>query len=106
MWASALIGHSVFRRFEMSNDEDERIPGGLQNLPNTFLFQTRPKPLAYAQCPAGADCCSAWKAQTPHEAMHVALMDASVRTVNPAVSQQTWNYLLLPRDGQTPGNDW
>jgi prepilin-type N-terminal cleavage/methylation domain-containing protein len=75
-------------------------------LPNTFAFQVRPRPLPYSQCPAGADCCNNWAAQTPHEAMNVALADGSVRTVTKGMSQQTWNYLLLPRDGQVLGNDF
>jgi hypothetical protein len=75
-------------------------------MPNTFMFQSQPRPLPYGECPAGADCCSRWKAQTPHAAMNVALLDGSVRSVLPSVSQQTWNYLLLPRDNHMPGDDW
>jgi prepilin-type N-terminal cleavage/methylation domain-containing protein len=75
-------------------------------LPNTFLFQTMPLLSPPASCPSGAQCCEPWKAQTPHTVMHVAMMDGSVRPVDPAISQQTWSYVLLPRDGQELGSDW
>jgi hypothetical protein len=38
--------------------------------------------------------------------MMVAMMDGSVRPVDPSISQQTWSYVLLPRDGQALGGDW
>jgi hypothetical protein len=75
-------------------------------MPNTLMFQVRPLPLPYAQCPAGADCCSNWMAQTGHISMNVAMTDGSVRTLPRGMSQQTWNHLLLPRDGCTIGDDW
>ena len=75
-------------------------------MPNTFLFQIRPLPRTYAQCPKGMDCCSPWKAQTAHAAMNVALADGSVHTVSPGVSQQTWNYLMQPRDEHQITEEW
>jgi hypothetical protein len=38
--------------------------------------------------------------------INVALMDASVRSVPITISQQTWNRLLVPDDGQVLGSDW
>ncbi len=70
-------------------------------MPNTFPFQVQPQPLSNANCPAGAECCENWKAQTPHAAMNVALVDGSVRSVRGDINPQTWTLLMLPRDGQT-----
>jgi hypothetical protein len=39
LWLTAYAGHSFFRRFEQLNEEDERIAGGLQDLPNTFFVR-------------------------------------------------------------------
>ena len=63
---------------------------------NTLMFQTRPLP---------KDCIN-WRAQTPHDAMQVSLMDGSVRSIRPSVSQATWTNLLMPQDGQPIGDDW
>jgi prepilin-type N-terminal cleavage/methylation domain-containing protein len=86
------------------------IPAGTYNdpngLPNTFLFQVSPLLLTAANCPPGAECCERWRAQTAHTAMNVALCDGSVRAVSPAIAQDTWNRLMLPRDGQALGGDW
>jgi hypothetical protein len=86
-------------------------PSGVVNapngLPNTLMFQQQPLPIAYTQCPAGADCCDRWVAQTPHPGgMTIGMADASVRSSQRGVSQTTWNRLLQARDGQVPGNDW
>ena len=75
-------------------------------LPNTFMFQVRPLPLANSACSAGAECCERWKAQTPHSVMNVAMCDGSVRGISGTVSSFTWDLLLLPRDNQVPGSDW
>jgi type II secretory pathway pseudopilin PulG len=82
---------------------NQDFPGGI---PNTFLFQVRPLPFAWAQCPDGADCCDNWRAQTGHQAMNAALADGSVRAIAGTISQQTWNYAMQPRDGNALGNDW
>jgi prepilin-type N-terminal cleavage/methylation domain-containing protein len=79
------------------------FPNGM---PNTFMFQVRPLPRQPSTCPAGADCCDNWRAQTGHTAMNVALADGSVRTVARGISQTTWDHALLPRDGETLGSDW
>ncbi|HVX14426.1 MAG TPA: DUF1559 domain-containing protein [Pirellulales bacterium] len=38
--------------------------------------------------------------------INVAMMDGSVRAVPIAISQVTWNRLLVPDDGQVLGSDW
>jgi prepilin-type processing-associated H-X9-DG protein len=64
---------------------------------NTLMFQDRPPP----------QDCDNWRAQSGHRGgMNVALGDGSVRSVNPAISQQTWTSALLPRDDVPLGNDW
>ena len=76
-------------------------------LPNTFMFQVRPQPLAASACPAGAECCERWKAQTPHSVMNVgAVRRQRPRGISGTVSPGTWSLLLLPRDGQILGSDW
>jgi prepilin-type N-terminal cleavage/methylation domain-containing protein/prepilin-type processing-associated H-X9-DG protein len=65
--------------------------------PNTLPFQDLPDPKD----------CNNWRAQSPHRGgINVGLADGSVRVVSPSVSPQTWTYGLLPRDGQTLGDDW
>jgi hypothetical protein len=39
VWLTAQAGHSLFRRFEPMNDDDEGVPGGGQSLPDTFFFR-------------------------------------------------------------------
>ncbi len=75
-------------------------------MPNTFMFQVKPLALSYDSCPAGSVCCDNWRAQTAHDLMNVTMLDGSVRMVSNTISQQTWNYLLLPADGQYVGGDW
>jgi prepilin-type N-terminal cleavage/methylation domain-containing protein len=86
-----------------SGPENVNFPNGM---PNTLMFQARPRPLSVQDCPAGADCCNNWRAQTGHYSINVCLADGSVRSVSPGLSQQTWDRLLLPRDGQVLGKDW
>jgi hypothetical protein len=74
--------------------------------PNTWMFQVRPRPRPYDQCPTGSDCCNRWVAQSPHATMNVALMDGSVRTVAGGLSREAWRRALRPRDGEGPVNDW
>lgn len=70
-------------------------------LPNTFMFQYQPRTTALASCPANTVCCDSVLAQTPHAAgMTVAMADGSVQTIAPGIAPSTWNYLLLPQDGQ------
>jgi prepilin-type N-terminal cleavage/methylation domain-containing protein len=71
-----------------------------ENVPNTLMFQVKP---GLGRCDS---CCDNWRAQTAHTAMNVAMADGSIRQIHPGVSQQTWDSLLLPRDGQALGSDW
>lgn len=59
-------------------------------LPNTFMFQLQPEPTY----------CEGWRAQTPHSAFHVALVDSSVRSISGEVSPRVWALMMLPRDNQ------
>jgi len=38
--------------------------------------------------------------------IQVLLMDGSVRTVSPTITQRTWAYAIMPKDGQVLGSDW
>jgi hypothetical protein len=40
VWWTTFAGHSVFRRFEQMNDEDDHVVGGAQDLPDVFFFRT------------------------------------------------------------------
>ncbi|HEX3149454.1 MAG TPA: DUF1559 domain-containing protein [Gemmataceae bacterium] len=73
-----------------------------KGVPNSFKFQVRPDFTPYKQCD---DCCCPFFAQTPHTAIQVAMADGSVRSISPRISQQTWNYLMQPADGQAMGSD-
>jgi prepilin-type N-terminal cleavage/methylation domain-containing protein len=68
--------------------------------PNTLLFQIQPG------LKTGASGVDSWRVQTPHTALNAALVDGSVRAINPQVSQTTWDRLLMPRDGLPLDNDW
>jgi Protein of unknown function (DUF1559) len=85
-------------------------PAPTVNMPNgmadTFMFQVKPLPLPNSECPAGATCCDQWRAQTGHDTMNITMLDGSVRGVNQTISQQTWNYVMQPNDGQALGTDW
>ena len=39
VWLNAFVGHTFYRRFEQMNDSDDRIAGGVQDLPNTWLVR-------------------------------------------------------------------
>jgi prepilin-type N-terminal cleavage/methylation domain-containing protein/prepilin-type processing-associated H-X9-DG protein len=84
-------------------DQQVNFPNGM---PNTLPFQVRPVTKSVADCPMDTVCCNNWTAQTGHMVMNVLMADGSVRGISPSVSQQTWNGLLLPRDGQVLGDDW
>jgi hypothetical protein len=43
---------------------------------------------------------------TPHSTMSVLLGDGSVRSVSGGVSLATWQALITPNGGDTPGSDW
>jgi len=40
VWWTALAGHSLFRRFDQRNARDERVPGGLQAMPDAFFVRS------------------------------------------------------------------
>lgn len=40
VWWTAFAGHSVFRRFDQRNADDERIAGGLQTMPDAPFLRT------------------------------------------------------------------
>jgi prepilin-type N-terminal cleavage/methylation domain-containing protein len=66
---------------------------------NAAPFQNQPNPYTTK--------CVATDPATPHAyAMVVGLGDASVRTVNPSISADTWNNACLPNDGNVLGPDW
>jgi len=73
-------------------------------MPNTYMFQVKPLPRTFKECPTGADCCAMLFAQTGHDVMPVAMADGSVRSMTKNISQKTWNYLMQPRDGQVINN--
>ncbi|WP_437480045.1 DUF6268 family outer membrane beta-barrel protein [Sorangium sp. So ce1014] len=39
VWLTAQAGHSLFRRFEPMNADDDGIPGGGQSMPDVFFFR-------------------------------------------------------------------
>jgi prepilin-type N-terminal cleavage/methylation domain-containing protein len=62
-------------------------------------FQNQPNPYTSA--------CIATDPATPHSsAMMVVLGDASVRSVVPSISPDTWNKACLPNDGNILPSDW
>ena len=75
-------------------------------VPNTTMFQSSPLAKTRAQCPPGRDCCDNWRTQTPLIAMNVALADGSVRQVFKEITQETWDNVLRPADGNALANDW
>jgi hypothetical protein len=51
--------------------------------------------------------CDPERPQSPHSGgIQVALADASVRLVSPAISQQTWWAACTPNGGEVLGSDW
>lgn len=73
-----------------------------KGVPNTYMFQVRPEATPNKQCP---NCCCPFFAQTPHTTLQVAMADGSVRGISGSISQQTWNYLMQPTDGQVVGSE-
>lgn len=58
------------------------------NAPNDYtMFQHRPEK------------CDNQRTQTPHDYMHVALADGSVRSISPNIAPTMWKQALKPRDG-------
>jgi hypothetical protein len=38
--------------------------------------------------------------------MNAAMADGSVRAITSGLAQETWDHVLLPRDGHALGSDW
>ncbi len=95
-----LAGSNVFKLPNGDKPHATLVAG----MPNTYMFQVKPLPKTYKECPAGADCCAMLFAQTPHNVMPIAMADGSVRTMRKGMNQTTWNYLMQPRDGQVIKN--
>lgn len=39
VWLETFVGHSVYRRFDLMNAEDEPVPGGREELPRSWLVR-------------------------------------------------------------------
>jgi hypothetical protein len=76
-----------------------------RGMPNTYMFQIRPRAKDTSDCGSG-DCCDNWRAQTGHDLLNVAMADGSVREFAHGTSQRVWDHALLPRDGPLPGWEW
>jgi prepilin-type N-terminal cleavage/methylation domain-containing protein len=63
---------------------------------STGTFQVAPDPKN----------CDTSLPQTPFEALNLALMDGSVRSVAPGISIPSWVAVHTPNSGDVPGNDW
>jgi prepilin-type N-terminal cleavage/methylation domain-containing protein len=50
--------------------------------------------------------CSPYNYATSATTLNVSMMDGSVRTVGNGVTATTWQYVLMPNDGQVLGPDW
>jgi len=75
---------------------------------NSPPFNNLPQPFnqAYTAGPPVLGCDAA-KPSTPHSsAMMVLLGDASVRSIIPSISPDTWNKACLPMDGNPMPSDW
>ncbi len=67
-----------------------------------FMFQIRPNPTK-----KGLGGCNVLTAQSGHQAMNIALLDGSVRSVGANVTPSSWLSAMLPRDGIPFSNsDW
>src|SRR5262249_31904435 len=90
--------------------DGDGFPPGIVNypngLPNTLMFQIRPLPLTFSQCPKDKECCNGWTAHAAHSVLHVALPDRRGRSVSPSIAQATWNFAMLPRDNNPLPGDW
>jgi prepilin-type N-terminal cleavage/methylation domain-containing protein len=73
---------------------------------NVYASQLGPAFAIIQINPTKVDC-NAWASSTGHSAgMVVGMMDGSVRTVSPSVSQDTWWAACQPADGTVLGPDW
>jgi prepilin-type N-terminal cleavage/methylation domain-containing protein len=81
------------------------VPGGSFNgVTNYYLPQINPPTNNYVgnQMPAHP-----YYPNSKHTASElVGLMDGSIRTIQASLTQSTWNYAVVPDDGQVLGSDW
>jgi len=78
--------------------QDEKPSDDPYYLPKDYtMFQVQP-----TEQP-GPNGCDAWRTQTPHAVMHVALGDGSVRSVAPDIAPATWKQVIKSRNGPQPG---
>ncbi|MEI6685294.1 MAG: DUF1559 domain-containing protein [Planctomycetota bacterium] len=111
-WAQKSFGqtygltYAVDANMLLIYNEGKHVPANVlpNGMPNTYMFQVKPIPRPYDNCPTGADCCAKLFAQTGHDIMPVAMADGSIRSMTKNISQKTWNYLMQPRDGQVINN--
>lgn len=69
-------------------------------------FQVRPSPDPNLK-PDAPERCDPWLAQTPHAGgMLVAMVDGSVRSLAPSMSERTYWSAITPAGGETLGSDW
>jgi prepilin-type N-terminal cleavage/methylation domain-containing protein len=74
-------------------------PGGAVAIGPASIFQVQPAPFL--------GNCNPVRASTSHpSAMQVAMCDASVRSLSPGISPNTWWYACTPSGGEVLGNDW
>ncbi|MBV9125201.1 MAG: hypothetical protein JO112_17735, partial [Planctomycetes bacterium] len=74
-------------------------PGGATAIGPASMFQLQPSPFL--------GNCDPLRASTPHTGgMVVGLGDASVRTVSPGISPNTWWYACTPSGGEVLPSDW
>lgn len=110
-WSYEELYGNTFGLTYMTGAKVLKLPYGdfpsetlVTGMPNTYMFQVKPLPKTYKECPKGMDCCAMLFAQTGHDVMPVAMADGSVRSMKKGMNQKTWNYLMLPRDGQVINN--
>ena len=74
---------------------------------NSAAFQNQPTPFSGTPNAQGLGGCDPRSPATPHSSsMMVLLGDASVRSVVPSISPDTWNKACLPNDGNVLPSDW
>ena len=77
---------------------------GMAPGPSGTIYATRSVPFQTAPTPG---TCDSTLLQTPHSSgMLVALMDGSVRTVAPSISQYTFWSAATPSSGEVLSSDW
>jgi prepilin-type N-terminal cleavage/methylation domain-containing protein len=78
---------------------------GVNGYSPTFAWESNYTTIMRPQFGTTPANCDLNTSQTPHGAMNVLFADASVQSVGPSISQSTWQFLLVPNDGN-PVFDW